>query len=295
MSVYDCFQYCGESDLLELRLNELDHLVDYVVLTEAPVYFSGLPKPLYFEEEKNEPRFKKFEHKIIHQIITDTPDDYIHLSAKSATDEFHRIVIEKTLSGDWWPHAHPPYGRDTFLKECALRGLTKCKSDDIIMLSDVDEIANADTLKLVLDNFDLSQVYNLKQKQHHYYFNIRMMNCRDEVWLGNMLLSFEQFKVLPMCLLKIHRRGIFVANGGNHFSYMGGREKILEKMVAGNETQLYTDKNKSLIQTNLDHFLTRGCDMYGTPCNYIIENLDETYPKYLRNNLGKFKNYVYRI
>ena len=57
--IYDCFTFFNEFDLLEIRLNELDSVVDKFVLVEATKTFSGLDKPLYFNENKN--KFNKFE------------------------------------------------------------------------------------------------------------------------------------------------------------------------------------------------------------------------------------------
>ena len=65
--VYDCFPFFNELDILDLRLNILDQYVDYFVLSESVLTFSGQSKPLYYEENKD--LFKKFNHKIIHNIV----------------------------------------------------------------------------------------------------------------------------------------------------------------------------------------------------------------------------------
>jgi beta-1,4-mannosyl-glycoprotein beta-1,4-N-acetylglucosaminyltransferase len=278
--VIDCFIFYNDT---------LNDLVDYFVISEAPVMFSGLPKPLFFEEHKNEERFKKFSHKIIHQIVTDTPNDYINLSPDSAKDDFHQIVIEKTLSGDWWPHNHAPYGRDTYQKECLLRPLEFCNLEDIILISDADEIPNPETLKNIIDNFDPNQIYNLKQKMFNYYFNCQKFNCPDENWIGNIILSFDNFKKLPMCLLRTRRRGIMVDNGGWHFSFMGGREGSLIKMISGNETAMYTDHVKNSIQDNIDHCLTYNHDVFFRPCRFEIVPIEN---KYISDNLDKFRMHI---
>ena len=50
--VYDCFNFFNEFDLLEIRLNELDGVVDYFVLCESNVTHNGIPKPMYFKENE---------------------------------------------------------------------------------------------------------------------------------------------------------------------------------------------------------------------------------------------------
>jgi beta-1,4-mannosyl-glycoprotein beta-1,4-N-acetylglucosaminyltransferase len=287
--IYDCFDFYNELDILEIRLNTLNDLVDYFVISEAPVMFSGLPKPLFFEEHKNEERFKKFEYKIIHQIVTDTPDDYVNLSPNSATDEFHRLVIERVLSVDLFPRNHTPYGRDAYQKESLLRPLKNCNPDDIIMISDADEIPNPDTLKTILDNFNPDEIYNLKQKMLNYYFNCQKFDCPDESWMGNTILTFENFLKFPMCLLRLRRRGIVVDNGGWHFSFMGGAEGSLTKMISGNETYMYTDHVKNSIQDNIDHCLTYNHDVFFRPCRFELVPVEN---KYILDNLEKFKVHI---
>jgi beta-1,4-mannosyl-glycoprotein beta-1,4-N-acetylglucosaminyltransferase len=270
-------------------LNTLDSLVDYFVISEAPVMFSGLPKPLYYEEHKHEPRFEKFAHKIIHQVVIDTPDEYTTLSSDSVSDPILRTVIEKVISGWWWPKNHAPYGRDTYQKECLFRPLKDCKPDDIIMLSDADEIPNPDTLKTLIDNFDPNQIYNLLQKMYNYYLNCQKFDCPDDPWKGNIILSYENFKTLPMCLLKISRRGIMVENGGWHFSYLGGHDGALVKMISGNETAMYTDHVKNTIQYNIDNCLTVGHDVYYRPCRFALTPIEN---KYILDNMERFKDYI---
>ncbi len=120
--VYDSFQFFNELDILKLRMNVLNDVVDYFVISESTVTFSGDPKPLYYNENKE--MFKEFEHKIIHNIVDDTPMD---------CDAFMRDHHQK----------------------CAVaRGLKDCKPDDIVIFSDVDEIPNPDTLRELLPNVE---------------------------------------------------------------------------------------------------------------------------------------------
>jgi beta-1,4-mannosyl-glycoprotein beta-1,4-N-acetylglucosaminyltransferase len=62
--IIDCFPFFNELDVLEIRLNELNSVVDKFVLVEADRTQSLLPKPYYFEGNKE--RFSKFIDKIVH-------------------------------------------------------------------------------------------------------------------------------------------------------------------------------------------------------------------------------------
>ena len=67
MKIFDTFLFFNELDILEIRLNILYPHIDYFVINESVETFSGDSKPLYYFE--NRKRFKKFEDKIIHNII----------------------------------------------------------------------------------------------------------------------------------------------------------------------------------------------------------------------------------
>src|SRR3990167_11062120 len=70
--IYDTFMFFNELDLLEIRLNELDKVVDKFVLVESPFTYSGKSKPLFFQSNKK--RFSKFLHKINYVLIEDIGD-----------------------------------------------------------------------------------------------------------------------------------------------------------------------------------------------------------------------------
>lgn len=106
--IYDTFMFFNELELLELRLNELNGVVDKFVLVEATRTFTNKPKPLYYAENKQ--RFSQFNDKIIHIIVDDSPD------------------------------SDNPWVLDRYQKNCVGRGLRNAAPDDIVVFSDADEI-----------------------------------------------------------------------------------------------------------------------------------------------------------
>ena len=73
--------FYNELDLLEIRLNILDSVVDKFVIVEATETFMGQPKPLYYEENKE--RFVKWKDKIVHYVVDDYPFDESILSTEA--------------------------------------------------------------------------------------------------------------------------------------------------------------------------------------------------------------------
>lgn len=106
--VYDCFCFYNELDLLEIRLNILNGCVDKFVLVEATRTQRNNPKPLYFAENKE--RYKKFEDKIIHLVL----------------DEYPEHIEQWTI--------------ENLQRNYIMKGLEQCSDDDIILISDLDEI-----------------------------------------------------------------------------------------------------------------------------------------------------------
>jgi beta-1,4-mannosyl-glycoprotein beta-1,4-N-acetylglucosaminyltransferase len=131
--IYDCFTFFNELDLLEIRLNILDEHVDYFVLAECTETFSGIEKPLYYQENKD--RFDKWNHKIIHH------------------------VNDKFPIGDSFQRAHHQ-------KESITKSLKDISDDDIVYYGDLDEIWKPQDIKD--DN-----IYKLKQLNYVYYLNNR--------------------------------------------------------------------------------------------------------------------------
>jgi beta-1,4-mannosyl-glycoprotein beta-1,4-N-acetylglucosaminyltransferase len=109
MRVFDCFMFFNELDLLELRLRELDDLVDRFVLVEGDETFTGKPKPLIFDQNKE--RFERFISKIAHVKFTDFPVDPVS-----------------------------PWTRETLSRQAMMLGLFEAEPNDLVMISDVDEI-----------------------------------------------------------------------------------------------------------------------------------------------------------
>jgi beta-1,4-mannosyl-glycoprotein beta-1,4-N-acetylglucosaminyltransferase len=132
---YDCFTFYNELDLLEIRLNVLGPYVDYFILGECEETFSGKPKPLYYNENKE--RFAKWQHKIIH-----FKNDKIETE-----DPFERAGIQKDSLRNLLYHLD-------------------LKEDDLVYFGDLDEIWKPQDIK---DD----KVYNLRQLNYSYYLNSR--------------------------------------------------------------------------------------------------------------------------
>ena len=67
--IFDCFVYNGEIDLLEIRLNELNEVVDWFVIVEGTHISSGAAKAGSLLDEWS--RLRPFAHKIRYVVVSD--------------------------------------------------------------------------------------------------------------------------------------------------------------------------------------------------------------------------------
>ena len=139
--LFDCFTFFNELDLLELRLRELDALVHRFVLVEGPQTFTGLTKPLHFK--LNRDRFERFLPKI----------EYVELTA-----------FPTGMESAW--------DREHFSRRAIMRGLTNAAVDDLVLISDVDEIPKPSRLEAVLGSSRTPYRLTVFESERYvHYFN----------------------------------------------------------------------------------------------------------------------------
>ena len=268
--VYDCFQFFNELDILKIRLNVLSPVVDKFVISEATETFSGLPKPLYYEENKE--LFAEFQDKIIHVVVEDTPKGDTHY-------------------------------RDTFQKNAVTRGLKGCTDEDIIIFSDLDEIPNPDKIREILQNFQNDKIYHFAKRLFYCYLNMEEVSgsllsyagefegVAHKKWIGTKLLSYQLLREQNLLLgeLRFPERkqiGIRVEDGGWHFGYMGGhgqkdiRKRVQEKVISA----AHQEYNSKHVLSNVTDQIKDGKDIFGREAQFVRCEIDETYPEYIRTH-----------
>lgn len=282
MKVYDCFAFFNELDLLELRLTELDPIVDHFVLVEATRTFSKKEKPLFFQ--LNRDRYSKFEKKIIH------------------------IVVDKYPT--FWTKFRPvtTWHYDNHQKQQVIQGLVKASDQDQIIFSDLDEIPHAHALNQALSDNTKYKVF--EQQQAIYFLNNVCTRIHDfggkaiaqqnregfGRWRGSVLSkkkNISNFKKFRMVRDDENADISVIHDGGWHLSYMGGIESIINKMKSYAHTEYsgddYTKPEiiKKAMETGTDPI------KYGE--KYELFSLNDPkipYLKALKDNPEKWKHMI---
>lgn len=161
MAVWDCFTFFNELDILELRLTELDSVVDRFVIAEATRTFSNEPKPLYFAD--NRERFARFLPKIVHVVIDDLPAE-----------------------GDAWD-------REAFQRNAVARGLGEAAPDDVIMISDVDEIPFPAHIARLTPAAMAGRIWFIECDYYTYKLDLAII----DKWVGLCAVRAVQKRYLP--------------------------------------------------------------------------------------------------
>lgn len=297
MKIFDTFLFYNELELLELRLNTLDGLVDYFVITEASVTFSGKPKPLCFAENRS--RFKKFDGKIIHNIIETTPNSFESFTPPN--DYF-------TLRDASYPHKSGgipllrlsiDFQREVFQRDSVINGLLGvAEPDDLIMISDLDELPNPAAVKQVIDSFIPGTIYNFCQKWYMYYFNVV---CSNE-WFGTRICDFATLKGRSIDLMRYHlesrplQPGPVVENGGWHFSFLGGQQRVREKLAAysyqGRRSKFFLQFLDKVFPHRIQRKIENNHDIFNTGRQFQTVQLDHEFPPYLLANRKSFESLI---
>jgi len=273
MAVYDCFLFFNELDLLEIRLNELNDVVDKFVLVESSLTHSSKKKPYYFEESKD--KFSNFLYKIIHIKVDDTPD----------------IPPRPGRMGTF----HNRHDIEWFQRDCAGRGLVSCSDDDVILLSDVDEIPRPESVIKASEilSKDENAIVSFKQGLYYYYLNgLCMKGSIAEPWWGTTACLHKRYPgAQNMRNTKASNKNI-IDNTGWHFSYIGGADSIALKIESfshaefDNEAVKDRSRIKKVIESGIDLF-----ERHDKP-KQVYVTFDESFPKYALNNREKFSHLI---
>lgn len=270
MKIIDSFIFYNEIDLLYYRLSILNEYVDYFILVESTHTFTGKPKKLYYEENKD--RFDKFNHKIIYIKVTDFPYKYPN--------------INYNANNQWNNEYH---------QRCQIAlGINKLMSnlnnEDIIITSDVDEIPNPDILQKIKKNILNFHINNLnKLEMDMYYYNLKFRVGNGSNWHGIKLLNYKTYIKMGLTFQQMrlweHTHDVpIVKNGGWHLSYFGDKQFIKNKIRAfshqeyNNDNYLNDDYLENALKNGIN--LVGGLDLQFIPIN-DNNNLPKDYQIYL--------------
>ena len=262
----DCITFFDNNFMFDFRYKVMKNYVDKFVICESLYDHRNNKKGINFDPEKkyiNDPQ-------ILH------------------------IVVEKPFPKNTNAWQNQAIQRDYIIKK-----LNFAEDNDFIFFSDPDEILNPEVLK----NFDLKKKYGIfLQKFFNYKFNI--FNPYESPWEGTKVCKKKNLKSIDFMREKVRKKNLrykfyrfdkekniqIFENAGWHFNNVMSPEKISKKLktFAHNE---FSSEEFSSVET-IRNKINAKVDLFNRNEKYEVVRIDEGFPKYLLDNLLKFKDYI---
>ncbi|WP_431285432.1 hypothetical protein ACQW02_11760 [Humitalea sp. 24SJ18S-53] len=261
--IFDCCIFNGELDVLKIRFNELNDLVDYFIVVESTITFSGIARRIAFNPA--DPGLRPFAAKIRHVIVADMPE------------------------------TNDPWVREAWQRNAVLRGLPDAAPSDLVIMSDADEIPRATAVaEMIRDTTNESFGF----QQYVYYFYVNYCNVGGSQHKQPWSVAATRRRldgISPDSLRYQVRDGREPArifdDAGWHFSYLMDEAGIRAKIAAFSHQEFNNDAFKSGI--NINKTVAEAGDLFGRS-EFIWKVLDGTdLPAWLKENRSQFHRMFY--
>lgn len=288
--------FYDEDVILDIRLNYLDKFVDKFVIVESKYAHNGEKRRLLF----NIRNYKKFAKKIIYLVVSKKPKGLISIN----NEKIQNINSIKILNA---------IKRENFQRNYIFNGIKNAHKDDIIIISDIDEIPKLDSFQF---NKILNRIYIFEQK--FFYYKLNLFDPKVN-WYGSRMCKFSKI-LSPQWLRNIKAKNypiwrldvlfsknksfdnVLIKNGGWHFSYLKnplGIKNKLRTYLHHNEFDLnpidvkkinnIIKSKKAIYDLNLDQ---RAENRFFTG-NKLRKYNFNLLPAYIQKNKTKFKKWIY--
>lgn len=269
MKIYDCFTFYNELDLLELRFEELYDHVDHFVLVEANRTFQNNEKPFYFEQNLN--RFAQYMDKVIHIRVNDMPTET-----------------------DAW-------GREAHQRNSIARGIIDANDNDIVIVSDLDEIIRPETVDAMRADSENS-IWGLRMPLFYFKFNYMLtttdsiyttwgMACRKQLLTNAEDLRRNRFSLNGFALNHSTNGIHMMEHAGWQFSYLGDTEFAKSKIQSF--AHIETNRPEVLDSLDIEQSVANGNGLGPSPVErFIPVQIDSYMPQTIQKAPDKYSKYI---
>ena len=263
--IIDCITFFDNNFMFEIRYHTLVNHVDYFLICESIYDHAG---------RKKKPNFifkNDYDKNKIKYILLDKP----------------------------FPNNSDRWQNQQIQRDFILKNLNFASPDDFIFFSDPDEIIRPE----ILVNFDLKKKYGIFL---HDCFNykINLFNPYESPWEGTRVARKKNLKSINFMRQKILVKNLkynffrfdkeksieIFENAGWHFNNLMSPENISLKLKTFAHQEFSGDEYASI--EVIRNKINNKQDLFNRGHIYKVTNIDDNYPKYILNNLEKFKNYI---
>ena len=265
MAIYDCFQYFNEDHIVDLRLNILNEHVDFFVISESTKTHQGKDKKINFDVKK----FPKFKDKIKF-VVADYKKEInfiTHTGGESPIEQHQRNYL--------------------------IEGVKDASPDDLIILSDSDEIPDLTKLKYIKENKKF-----IAFSQQMFMYKLNLQNLNESNWIGSKITKKKnissmqdlrnlKFKKYPFW--RMEKNNLQTINGGWHFSFLQTPEQILNKIKSFSHGEFNIN---DINEKDIEEKILKNKDIFGRDITLKKITIDSSYPSYILKNKEKFLKWI---
>jgi beta-1,4-mannosyl-glycoprotein beta-1,4-N-acetylglucosaminyltransferase len=263
--IFDCITFFDNNFMFDLRYNILKDVVDFFIVCESNYDHKGNKKKINFIRDKN------FDQ-----------------------DKIKHFVLEKPF-----PKNANTWQNQAIQREYLLSCTDLAEQEDYIFFSDPDEIPKPE----ILINFELKKKYGIfMQKCFNYKFNL--YNSYESPWEGTRVCKKKNLKSIDFMRQKIKSKNLkynflridkeksieLFNEAGWHFNNIFSVEEISLKLKTFAHTEFIDSKysSTSVIRDKIE----KKIDLFERGHSYESIKIDNTYPKYLIENIDKYKKWI---
>ena len=266
MVIYDCFQYFNEDHVLDLRFNILNEKVDYFVISESTKNHQGQTKKLNFDPNN----FSKFKNKIKY-IVADCEE---------------KINFKNHTGGESIVEQHQ--------RNSLSQGLVDASDNDLIILSDSDEIPDLTKLNQIKKNAKF-----IAFSQMMFMYKLNLKNLNENNWIGSKMtlkknmpepqkLRNLKFKEYPFW--RIDKIGLQIINGGWHFSFLQKPSDIAIKIKSYSHGEF--NNGQYVDEKEIEKKIINNKDIFNRGFELKKIDIDNKYPEFIKKNKNLLREWI---
>tara|TARA_Y100000741_G_scaffold363529_1_gene351945 strand:+ start:1071 stop:1877 length:807 start_codon:yes stop_codon:yes gene_type:complete len=263
--IFDCVTFFDNNYMFDIRYNILNKYVDYFIICESIFDHRGNPKSKNFVLKS----------------------------------EYDKTKVKYFLLDKPFPKNNSIWSNQAIQREFLLSNINFANPEDYIFFSDPDEIPNPEILK----NFKLEKKYGIfLQKCFNYKFNL--FNEHESPWEGSRVCKKKDLKSIDFMRQKVKSKNLkysflridkeksieIFKNAGWHFNNILSPEEISLKLKTFAHSEFADEKFSSV--NIIEKKINNQIDLFERNHKYQKVEIDETFPKYIRNNIKKFKKFI---
>lgn len=213
--LFDCFTYFNEALMLEFRLRYLQEVVDIFVIVESCYTFTGARKPLGAKA-----------------ALSNLPE--------TLTKKVRLVEVHECPTGSFHPTCN--WEREAYQRNAIMRGLGDLHEDDLLLITDVDEIPDAATISTLKSGLR-AEIGAMNLSMHMFYYQ-----ADNQMFAGDTPVQWQFPKLVrpshlmsPQTTRMAGKHFPSTDPVGWHLSYMGSNEQISHKIRSFSHQEYNTE------------------------------------------------------